>query len=120
MGRIQLDGGVRRKLPGTGRGGRFASQVSVSWLNHRPGPVVFTAESLTATGYVPIWPAAQLGSHSLSQNMPCPVAADGVQLVQVRSWTPQPLSAHASVIEDGRMLSRCGGALTRAEHWCHV
>lgn len=50
----------------------------------------------------------------MSQNMPCPVAAEVVHLVQVMSSTPQPLSAHASVMAEGRMLRRCGNALVQS------
>src|ERR1700684_3622774 len=46
--------------------------------------------------------------------MPCPAAAEAVQLVQVMSSPPQPLSAQASVMADGWMLSRYGSALVQS------
>ncbi|MDQ2816155.1 MAG: hypothetical protein M3Z75_31010 [Actinomycetota bacterium] len=56
----------------------------------------------------------QLGLQSFSQNVPRPVAVRVVQLVQAMFPTPQPLSAHASVMAYGRTLSRCGGALVQS------
>jgi hypothetical protein len=46
--------------------------------------------------------------------VPFPVAAEVVQLVQAMFSTPKPLSAHASVMPTGRMLSWCGARMQSA------
>ena len=47
-----------------------------------------------------------MGLHSFSQNVPWPIAAEVDQDAHVIFSTPQPLSAHASVMMAGRTLSR--------------
>jgi hypothetical protein len=95
-------------------GGRWPSQLTVSRLNHGPDAEERTADSVTATGYVPVLPSAQLGTQSFSQSLPCPEAAEAAQVPQVMSCTPRPSSAQASVMVPGRVLSRYGGALVQS------
>jgi hypothetical protein len=102
------------KLLGVVPGGRWPSQVTLSRLNHGPDAEERTADSVTATGYVPVLPSAQLGTQSFSQSLPCPVAAEAAQVPQVMSCTPKPSSAQASVMVPGRVLSRYGGALVQS------
>jgi hypothetical protein len=71
-------------------------------------------ESVTATGYFANLPAAQLGTHWFSQRIPCPAAADAVQVAQVRPSILMPASAHASTIADGSVLSGYGSALAQS------
>ena len=60
-------------------------------------------------------PSAQLGWQSFSQNDPCPVASDAVQLDQDMCSTPSPLSAHAVAITAGRAVRVCGSGLVHSE-----
>jgi hypothetical protein len=102
------------KVSGVWFGGRLRPQVTVRRLNHGPSAEDFTAESVTATGYFANLPEAQLGTHWFSQSVPCPVAADAVQAVQVRLSILMPASAHASTIADGSVLSWYGSALAQS------
>jgi len=54
--------------------------VSFSRLNHGPSAEDRTAKSATATGYFANLPSAQLGTHWFSHSVPCPAAAESVQL----------------------------------------
>jgi hypothetical protein len=107
-------GGSSVKASGVWFGGRLRPQVTVRRLNHGPSAEDFTAESVTATEYFANLPAAQLGTHWFSQSVPCPAAADAVQVAQVRPSILMPASAHASTIADGSVLSGKGSALAQS------
>ena len=94
--------------------GRFPCQATDRRLNHGPRPDCLTPESVTATGYKPTLPAAQLGRQSFSQYVASPVAVVPVQFAQVTCSTPAPPSPQASVMELGRTLGRNGGALVQS------
>jgi hypothetical protein len=95
-------------------GGRLPAQVSFSRLNHGPSAEDRTAKSATATGYFANLPSAQLGTHWFSHSVPCPAAAESVQVTQVRPSIRMPASAHVSTIDDGSLLSVCGSALAQS------
>ena len=94
------------KNAGVVPGGRFPRQATDRRLNHGPREDRLTPESVTATGYRPILPSAQLGWQSFSQYVASPVAVVPVQSVQVTCSTPAPPSPQASVMNRGRTLSR--------------
>lgn len=59
-------------------------------------------------------PVAQLGLQRFSQNVPCPVALEAVQLLQLIFSTPMPPSAQACTMEAGRRRSVLGALVQLA------